>query len=102
MQRPMVHRPDGWCTTRFRAPHCGARVFGGVIEIDRCVCKQTRFADLLPQARERGWDLASLISATGCGAQCGLCRPYLAAMLRDDVTVFHTILPPLDHPGSAH
>ena len=69
---------------------------GGAIDIDRCVCTQTLFADLLPRARAHGWDLAALTAATGCGAQCGLCRPYLHAMLRDHTTVFHTILPPLD------
>jgi bacterioferritin-associated ferredoxin len=60
--------------------------------IDRCVCKQVLFADLLPQAQARGWDLTGLIDATGCGAQCGLCRPYLRVMLRDNVTVFHALL----------
>ena len=63
------------------------------ILIDRCVCKQVMFAELLPQARMRRWDLAGLITATGCGAQCGLCRPYLRAMLRDGVTTFHSLLP---------
>lgn len=66
-----------------------------MIVIDRCVCTQTLFADLLPQAMTQEWDLAALTAATGCGGQCGLCRPYLHAMLRDGVTVFHTILPPL-------
>jgi bacterioferritin-associated ferredoxin len=55
-----------------------------------------RFAELLPQARAEGWTLPELSAATGCGAQCRLCRPYLASMLRDGVTVFHSILPPLD------
>lgn len=50
------------------------------------------FDALLPRARERGWGLAELIAATGCGGQCGLCRPYLSAMLRDGTTVFHSIL----------
>jgi hypothetical protein len=53
------------------------------------------FADLLPKARDRKWSLSDLIAATGCGAQCGLCRPYLNAMLRDGITLFHSILPPL-------
>ncbi|MGH7593573.1 MAG: hypothetical protein ACRELE_06950 [Gemmatimonadales bacterium] len=57
------------------------------------MCRQVLFADLLPQARARGWDLVRLIAATGCGAQCRLCRPYLHAMLRDNMTVFHALLP---------
>ena len=68
---------------------------GDAINIDRCVCKQTLFADLLPQARAQRWSLSALIAATGCGAQCGLCRAYLHAMLRDGVTMLHAILPPL-------
>jgi bacterioferritin-associated ferredoxin len=56
---------------------------------------QTLFADLLPEARAGNWDLATLTAATGCGGQCGLCRPYLQAMLADGRTVFHEIIPPL-------
>jgi len=29
---------------------------------------------------------------TGCGAQCGLCRPYLRRMLETGETVFAEIL----------
>jgi bacterioferritin-associated ferredoxin len=57
------------------------------------VCKQVQFGALLPQARAHGWGLAQLIAATGCGAQCRLCRPYLRTMLRDNVIVFHALLP---------
>ena len=70
-----------------------------MIVIDRCVCKQTLFAELLPRVRTHGWDLVALSAATGCGSQCGLCRPYLQAMLDDGRTVFNTILPPLAPTG---
>jgi bacterioferritin-associated ferredoxin len=60
--------------------------------IDRCVCRRTRFEDLLPLAREHGWDLEELSRVTGCGLQCGLCRPYLRRMLIDGTTVFDTVL----------
>ncbi len=63
-----------------------------MLTIDRCVCRQMPFAQLLPTARAAGWDLAELIGATGCGAQCGLCRPYLRQMLKDGTVVFHEIL----------
>lgn len=33
------------------------------------------------------------MTTTGCGTQCGLCRPYLRAMLRDGVTEFTEVLP---------
>ena len=50
------------------------------------------FERLRPLARERGWDLDTLIRETGCGDQCGLCRPYLRAMLADGRTEFREIL----------
>lgn len=70
------------------------------VEIDRCVCQRTRFADLLPAARAAGWGLDDLMRETGCGDQCGLCRPYLRQMLRDGTTVFHRVLiaSEEDHP----
>jgi bacterioferritin-associated ferredoxin len=63
------------------------------VRVDRCICRDRLFADLLPEARVQGWDLAALMAATGCGAQCGLCRPYLRRMLETGETVFHELLP---------
>lgn len=60
--------------------------------IDRCVCRQMPFKRLLPLAREKDWDLGALIRETGCGAQCGLCRPYLRRMLATGETIFHEVL----------
>lgn len=60
--------------------------------ISRCICRNTEFATLLPLARERNWDLFQLMGETGCGAQCGLCRPYLRRMLRTGETEFHELL----------
>lgn len=62
------------------------------IRIDRCVCMRMPFERLLPLARREGWNLAALQDATGCGDQCGMCRPYLRAMLADGTTEFHQIL----------
>ncbi|MES1259705.1 MAG: hypothetical protein ABUL71_03855 [Gemmatimonadota bacterium] len=70
-----------------------------MIIVDRCVCKKTLFADLLPQVHANGWNLSALTAATGCGGQCTLCLPYLHAMIANQVTVFHAILPPLDAAG---
>jgi len=67
------------------------------LAITRCVCLHAPFTSLLPLARERGWDLEALVEATGCGDQCGLCRPYLREMLRSGTTEFHEIL--TDQPG---
>ena len=62
------------------------------VEVSRCLCRGVAFADLLPQARVGGWDLAELMRRTGCGAGCGLCRPYLRRMLRTGETVFRELL----------
>ncbi len=62
------------------------------VVVSRCICKATPFGELLPLATASGWDLAELVRQTGCGAQCGLCRPYLSRMLRTGETVFHEIL----------
>jgi bacterioferritin-associated ferredoxin len=53
---------------------------------------RTPFARLLPLAKERGWDLDMLMRETGCGDNCGLCRPYLRRMLETGETVFHDII----------
>jgi len=64
----------------------------GNVLVSRCICRNTPFAELLARAKARGWSLEELIQQTGCGAQCGLCRPYLRRMLRTGETVFHEIL----------
>ena len=65
---------------------------GPSVRVSGCICCHTEFADLLPRARAKGWSLEELMQQTGCGAQCGLCRPYLRRMLRTGETVFHEIL----------
>jgi bacterioferritin-associated ferredoxin len=62
--------------------------------VSRCICRNVPFDELLPRARAHKWDLTDLMRETGCGAQCGLCRPYLRRMLRTGETAFHELLPP--------
>ena len=62
------------------------------VTVDRCICMRMPFATLLPIARQRGWDLEDLTRETGCGRQCGLCRPYLKKMLQTGDTLFHELL----------
>ena len=64
----------------------------GTVLVSRCICRNTAFAELLPKARAHSWDLLALMGETGCGAQCGLCRPYLRRMLRTGETVFRELL----------
>jgi bacterioferritin-associated ferredoxin len=71
------------------------------IDIARCICRGVPFAALLPLARAGGWTLDDLMRETGCGAQCGLCRPYLRRMLATGENTFHEILtePPATPPA---
>ena len=62
------------------------------LQINRCICRNMPLAELLPRARANGWDLAALTRETGCGAGCGLCRPYLRRMLETGQTLFTEIL----------
>jgi len=60
--------------------------------VTMCVCQGQPLARLLPLARAHGWDLEALARETGCGAGCGLCRPYLRRMLETGETEFHELL----------
>ncbi|HEX5387172.1 MAG TPA: hypothetical protein VFW66_10755 [Gemmatimonadales bacterium] len=62
------------------------------ITVSKCICRDMPFARLLPLARRAGWDLEALMRETGCGAQCGLCRPYLRRMFETGETAFHELL----------
>jgi bacterioferritin-associated ferredoxin len=41
--------------------------------------------------------MAELVRETGCGGQCGLCRPYLRRMLETGETIFRELL--REEPG---
>ena len=62
------------------------------VTVSMCLCRGVPFGELLPRARAAGWDLETLMRETGCGAGCGLCRPYLRRMLLTGETVFHHLL----------
>ena len=62
------------------------------LNINRCVCRARSFEELYRLARARGWSLADLVRETGCGAGCGLCRPYLRRMLETGETAFGELL----------
>jgi bacterioferritin-associated ferredoxin len=66
----------------------------GSVLVSRCICRDVAFDALLPRARASGWTLDDLIRETGCGGQCGLCRPYLREMLLTGRTAFYELLPP--------
>jgi bacterioferritin-associated ferredoxin len=66
----------------------------GTVLVSGCICKATPFDVLHAQATAEGWNLEDIMRETGCGAQCGLCRPYLREMLRSGQTAFTELLPP--------
>lgn len=64
----------------------------GSVVVSRCICQATPFEELLQRATAAGWELDDLMRETGCGARCGLCRPYLRRMLRTGQTDFYELL----------
>ena len=60
--------------------------------VSGCICKATSFEVLHARATAEGWDLEALMRETGCGGQCGLCRPYLRRMLQTGETEFYQLL----------
>jgi bacterioferritin-associated ferredoxin len=64
--------------------------------VSGCICKATSFEVLHARATAAGWTLTELMRETGCGAQCGLCLPYLRRMLRTGETEFYELLSPDD------
>ena len=61
--------------------------------ITRCICRNFPFDRLLALARSRRWVLEDVIEQTGCGDECGLCRPYLRVMIDTGQTEFRDLLP---------
>ena len=54
-----------------------------------CICHKRTFAELKQLAGERGLTTVEEITmATGCISGCGLCRPYIARMLKTGETAF--------------
>jgi len=72
------------------------------MRIERCVCTNQCFADVLETAAcESLTTLDQIAAATGAGGQCGRCRPYLAVGLQTGQTVFHDLLPSLEKEEAA-
>ncbi len=60
--------------------------------VTMCICRSFPFERLLPLAQAHGWTLTDVMRETGCGAQCGLCRPYLRRLLETGQTAFTELL----------
>jgi NAD(P)H-nitrite reductase large subunit len=61
--------------------------------VDRCVCNDVTFSWLAHLAAEGDATLESLTDQTSCGTGCGMCIPYIEAMLRTGMTSFRVLSP---------
>ncbi len=62
------------------------------MRIDRCICTDRTFAELIERTREEDWTFEQLALLSGASEGCGLCRPYLRRAYRTGQTVFHELL----------
>jgi bacterioferritin-associated ferredoxin len=62
------------------------------MQIDRCVCEDKRFGDLVARAQCEGLDLRGLAEREGCGTHCGWCVAYLRRALETGEVVFTELL----------
>ena len=67
-----------------------------MIAIDRCLCEQKTFAELVSVARKEHLTLRALATREGCGTHCGWCVAYLRRALASEQVVFNDLLPKED------
>lgn len=72
-----------------------------MLQIERCVCVNVSFAELLESSRAEGLDQEGLERRFGCCRGCGLCAPYVRRMLRTGETCFNELLSDRDEPAPA-
>lgn len=68
------------------------------MKIDRCICTQRTFCDLIDTARSEGLSLPQLVEQTGASACCTMCGPYLRRAYRTGETAFGYLLSQDDEP----
>ncbi len=56
--------------------------------VDRCVCAEVRFSELLALRAAEGLSLEQLRARTGCCSGCGTCEPYVRLALVTGRAVF--------------
>lgn len=61
--------------------------------VDRCVCFNVTFAELLRIRDETGGGYALLQERTGCGRGCGLCEWYVRAAIATGRARFPVLSP---------
>lgn len=61
--------------------------------INRCICYDTTFAELLVLSKMNDWTYEQVLEKTGCGSACGLCLIYIKACLETGETTFDIYKP---------
>jgi hypothetical protein len=61
--------------------------------IDRCVCQNKKFDELLALAKRNNWDVLTLAKETRCGLTCEWCVAYLKRAFATGRVVFDELLP---------
>lgn len=56
--------------------------------VDRCVCHDITFAELLRRARDAEIGFDELQQQTGCATGCALCEPYIRLALKTGRSTF--------------
>ena len=63
-----------------------------MIHIDRCICADMTFKDLLEQAASEGRPPEQIADACGMGAGCHMCEPYVQHACATGQTVFTELI----------
>jgi bacterioferritin-associated ferredoxin len=63
------------------------------VQVDRCICADISFADLVRLARDEGLSLDGLAARTGCTKGCRLCEPYVRLALATGSMAFPVLHP---------
>lgn len=63
--------------------------------IDRCVCFNQKFSDLLCIAKKKDCkSIQDLQSYCNFGLNCCKCLPYIAKMIETEEVIFYDLIPP--------
>ena len=71
------------------------------IRVDRCICADVTFAELLRLHQEEGLDVRALAARTGAMRGCTMCEPYVRCTLRTG-RASHSLGPPSQSPERPH
>lgn len=50
-------------------------------QVDRCACVNVTFREMQAHVERHGGDVETLRARLGCARGCGMCLPYICAML---------------------